>query len=65
MAKVVVQEKPAEREGLVGSFKRFGPHGVAYQVVKVDDDEFATIRVVESGETLEYPIRKILADPAA
>jgi hypothetical protein len=64
MTKVVEREKQADYD-LVGSIRRFGPHGVAYEVIKVDDDRFATIRVIDSGETLEYPIQKALADPAA
>ena len=64
MAKVIERRKQADLD-LVGSFKRFGSHGVAYQVIKVDDAGIATVRVLESGETLEYPIGKILADPAA
>ncbi len=64
MAKVIERKKRADQE-LVGSFKRFGPYGVAYEVIKVGDDRVATIRVIESGETLAYPVGKILADPAA
>jgi hypothetical protein len=64
MANVIERKKQADQD-LVGSFKRFGPYGVAYEIIKVDDDRLATVRVIESGETLEYPIRKILADPAA
>jgi hypothetical protein len=64
MAKVIERKNQADQD-LVGSFKKFGPYGVAYEIIKVDDDRFATIRVIESGETVEYPIRKILADPAA
>ena len=64
MANVIERKMQADQD-LVGSFKRFGPYGVAYEIIKVDDDRLATVRVIESGETLEYPIRKILADPAA
>ena len=62
MAKVIERKKQADL-GLVGSFKRFGkrfgPHGVAYQVLEADDAGTATVRVFESGETLEYPIGKV------
>jgi Family of unknown function (DUF5397) len=64
MAEVTERKKQADQD-LVGSFKRFGPHGIAYEIIKIDDDGLATIRVIESGETLEYRIRKILSDPAA
>jgi Family of unknown function (DUF5397) len=64
MTKSAVQERPAHQE-LEGKFRRFGQYGVVYQVLKIDDDTYATIRVVESGETLKYAIRKILAEPNA
>jgi hypothetical protein len=49
---------------LIGSVRRFGPHGVLYQVVKVLDDDRAMIRVIETGEETPYSLTKILADPA-
>ena len=64
MAKSAVRERSVY-EDLVGQFRRFGEHGVVYEVLKVEDETHATIRVVESGETLKYPIPKILAEPSA
>jgi hypothetical protein len=48
---------------LAGSIRRFGPHGVLYQVIKVLDDKRALIRVIDTGEETPYSLDKILADP--
>ena len=64
MAKVIERKRRVDHD-LAGTFRRFGPHGVAYEVIKVDNERFATIRVIESGETLKYPIQKIETDPHA
>jgi Family of unknown function (DUF5397) len=63
MSDAIVQERPSLRD-LVGTFRRFGPYGTAYEVLEIHDER-ATIRVVGSGETLEYPLEKLLADPIA
>lgn len=51
--------------GLVGAFRRFGEHGVAYEVIGLDDEGHVRIRVVESGETLRYPAANVRTDPEA
>jgi hypothetical protein len=48
---------------LAGSVRRFGPHGVLYEVVRVLDEERALIRVLDTGEETPYSLQKILADP--
>ncbi len=48
---------------LVGTVRRFGPHGVLYEVIKVLDDQRALIRVIETGEETPYALAKISADP--
>jgi hypothetical protein len=48
---------------LVGTVRRFGPHGVLYEVIKVLDDSRALIRVIDTGEETPYSLDKILADP--
>lgn len=57
-------------DDLVGTFRRFGPYGPCYEIVSVPTghtgtDVVALIRVVESGEELDYPIRDIIDDPIA
>ncbi|MBU1212055.1 MAG: DUF5397 domain-containing protein [Alphaproteobacteria bacterium] len=56
-------------EELIGSYRTFGPMGPAYEVLGLansaaSDIRFA-IRVIETGEELEYPIAAILDDPIA
>lgn len=48
---------------LVGHVRRFGPHGVLYEVLKILDDKRALIRVIDSGEEAPYSLDKIFADP--
>jgi hypothetical protein len=49
--------------GLIGTVRRFGPHGVLYEIIELIDDKRALVRVIETGEKTGYPIAKILADP--
>ncbi len=49
---------------LVGTVRRFGPHGILYEIVRIVDDKRALIRVLDTGEEVSYPLTKILADPA-
>ena len=48
---------------LVGHVRRFGPHGVLYEVVKILDDKHALIRVIDTGEETLYSLNRIFADP--
>ncbi len=50
---------------VVGTFHYLGEHGPAYQVLSGQDREFVEIRVVETGETLSYPISNVRTDPEA
>ena len=50
---------------LIGAFRRFGEHGIAYEVLGLDDERHVRIRVVESGETLSYPTASVRTDPEA
>jgi uncharacterized protein DUF5397 len=54
----------ASHAGVVGSVRRFGPHGVLYEVLKILDDQRALIRVIDTGEETPYALSKISADPA-
>ena len=42
-------------------FKRFGPFGPAYEVLSIGP-AFAKIRVIESGEELDYPLGQMQGD---
>jgi len=49
---------------LVGHVRRFGSHGVLYEIVRILDDRRALIRVIDTGEEAPYSLEKILADPS-
>ncbi|MCC3244044.1 DUF5397 domain-containing protein [Methylocystis sp. WRRC1] len=53
---------------LVGTFRRFGSFGPAYEIIGVGAEEplgdrWMKVRVVESGEVLDYKFSDILDDP--
>jgi hypothetical protein len=55
-------------EQLVGTWRRFGPIGPAYEIVEAgrplpDGDRMMRVRVLESGEELDYKLTEILDDP--
>lgn len=57
-------------DDLVGTFRRFGRYGPTYEIVSIPHgqsgaDVVANIRVVESGEELQYSMREIVDDPIA
>jgi hypothetical protein len=63
----VIQVEPM---ALIGNIRRFGSLGPIYQVTgigKPDHDGYPqmSILVVESGETLDYPVCDIVEDPIA
>lgn len=61
-----VQDPEARADAaLVGTFHTFGAHGVAYEVVALEDDGHVRIRVVETGETIRYPTAEVRQDPKA
>ena len=58
----------AEPESLIGAWRRFGPTGPAYQGVAVGPrahvgEPTMRIRVLETGEEIDYRLAEILADP--
>ncbi|MFV3128540.1 DUF5397 family protein [Niveispirillum sp. KHB5.9] len=55
-------------QALIGTWRRFGPLGPVYEVLSADGqldggDRTMRIRVVESGEELDYRLSEILDDP--
>jgi len=57
-----------EPQALLGTWRRFGPIGPTYEIVGFahpDDNGNARmrIRVVESGEEVDYRLTEILDDP--
>lgn len=49
---------------VTGSFRQFGPDGVVYEVLHTNDQR-AKIRVLHSGEELDYALSDLLKDPLA
>lgn len=56
-----------EAEDVVGTWRRFGIAGPVYEVIaraaEKAGHEMVRIRVVESGEELDYRLRDLLDDP--
>jgi hypothetical protein len=53
---------------LVGTWRRFGTVGPVYEIIGSGDnlasgDRLMRVRVVETGEELDYPLAEILDDP--
>ena len=56
-----------EPEQLVGTWRRFGPVGPVYEIVEAgrtlpDGDRMMRVRVIESGEEVDYRLADILDD---
>jgi hypothetical protein len=59
---------PPRPDNLVGTWRRFGPVGPVYEIIAVgnelpDGDYMMRVRVVESGEEVDYRFTDILDDP--
>jgi len=57
-----------EPQTLVGTWRRFGVCGPVYEIVDEgnelpEGDKEMKIRIVETGEELEYKLSKIMDDP--
>ena len=55
-------------DNAIGSIRTFGEYGPMYQVTGVappsaKGEEMVSILVIESGETLDYELEAVLADP--
>ncbi|HEV7403905.1 MAG TPA: hypothetical protein VGO11_13290 [Chthoniobacteraceae bacterium] len=57
--------QPCTADDLVGTYRTFGTVGPAYEVIAKRDGEKVHVRVLESGEELDYPVRDALEDPVA
>lgn len=67
---VVERSLLPQPKALVGTFRQFGPYGPVYEIIGVGvelpvADQFMQVRVVESGEELDYRFTDILDDPIA
>lgn len=55
-------------QALIGTFRRFGAFGPAYEIIGIGGEEprgdcWMKVRVVESGEVVDYKFSDILDDP--
>jgi hypothetical protein len=55
-------------QSLVGTWRRFGAVGPVYEIIAAGDelpggDRLMRVRVVETGEELDYRLAEILDDP--
>jgi len=50
---------------LVGTFRTFGEFGPVYECLTILAPDMLQVRVVESGEEIDYPIQSALDDPIA
>jgi hypothetical protein len=55
-------------ESAVGSIRTFGEYGPMYEVTGIappspKGEQMVSILVIESGETLDYELEAVLADP--
>ncbi len=55
---------------VIGSFRRFGPYGPAYEVVKLlrqdgDGSRWMQVHIFDSNEDVEYKLEDLLNDPMA
>jgi len=58
----------AEPQTLIGTWRRFGIFGPVYEIVAEGNrlptgDETLRIRVIETGEELDYKLADVLDDP--
>jgi hypothetical protein len=57
-----------EPSKLVGTWRRFGLYGPVYEIIgggkeSAGGDQLVRVRVVETGEELDYRLAEILDDP--
>lgn len=66
MNAVIEHTGRSDPKSLLGVFRRFRNGGPAYEVIAINPEQrTATIRVLESGEELDYPLEKIAEDDDA
>ena len=48
-----------------GQFRRFGEFGPAYEILNIKSESHAGIRVIATGEELDYRLDRLKRDPIA
>ena len=57
--------EPVTNSTTIDRFHTFGEKGVVYEILEKIDNDTVKIRVVETGETLNYSQKNVLVDPVA
>ena len=55
-----------DTDQLIGTWRRFGSSGPVYEVISAgsaDRREFVRVRVLETGEEIDYSVAELLDDP--
>ena len=56
-------EKTSTNSSLVGTYHRIAGVGPSYEVLSILDDKYASIMLLETGETVKYRLEDIRLDP--
>lgn len=68
MANALHHKRKARPRDVIGTFRRFGPAGADYEICAIAatrPEMTMRIRVLDSGEELDYRYASIVADPVA
>ena len=60
---VAVTKPPVSRSNLIGTYHRIAGIGPSYQVLTILDERYASIVLLETGETVKYRLEDIELDP--
>ena len=60
---VATKEAPIRARDLIGTYHRIAGIGPSYEVVGIVDERYASILLLETGETVSYRIEDIRIDP--
>jgi Family of unknown function (DUF5397) len=65
----ITLEVTSQPQALVGTWRRFGALGPVYEIIGAgraltNGDRLMRVRVIESGEEIDYHLAEILKDPA-
>lgn len=63
-----IRTLPVQPEQLVGTWRRFGVAGPVYEIIRAGQllpggDRLMRVRVIESGEEVDYKLTEIFDDP--
>lgn len=64
-----MMQPQTQPQSLIGTWRRFGSMGPAYEVIAIGDelpngDRFVKIRLAETGEEVNYTLNRLIDDPS-